>query len=223
MSNQQSPIDDSDQATVVRSEVTGFEQGIAALAGLFTAGPLGALASWAAIKGVQGKWAPWFILGIPSAIAINAFYFGIFLLFGNALNSIANQQTPSQRSTVKQDSYTRETNQTQAASDTPNQRNTNYSQSRNDYYDLPPGKVHIARIFGDRTSMTRSAEGALRYNNGNIIIGTFIINCANKTLEPRDFIFRSKSGRVLKEGQVWEPQFKTRWGAEVLFVSSVCE
>lgn len=223
MSNQQSPFDDGNQTTVVRGEVTGFEQGIAALAGLFTAGPLGALASWATIKGVQGKWTPWFILGIPSAIAINAFYFGMFVLFGNALNSTAYRQTSVQQSTVRQDSYTREANQSQAASTTPNQGNTSYSQRGNDYDDLPPGKVHIARFSGDNASGIKSAEGALRYNNGNIIIGTFIVDCNNKTLEPRDFVFRSKSGRVLKEGQIWEPQFKTRWGAEVLFVSSVCE
>ena len=223
MSNQQSPTDNGDQATVVRGEVTGFEQGIAALAGLFTAGPLGALASWAAIKGVQGKWAPWFILGIPSAIAINAFYFGMFVLLGNALNSIADRQTPAQQSAVRQDSYTRETNPSQEESATPNQGNTNYSQRGNDYDDLPPGKVKIARISGDNISRTKTAEGALRYNNGNIITGTFIVDCKNKTLEPRDFVFRSKSGRVIKEGQTWEPQFTTRWGAEVLFVSSVCE
>jgi hypothetical protein len=95
MSNQQSPTDNGDQAAVVRGEVTGFEQGIAALAGLFTAGPLGALASWAAINGVQGKWAPWFILGIPSAIAINAFYFGLFTLY----LGVANRQQPMPVST----------------------------------------------------------------------------------------------------------------------------
>lgn len=223
MSNPQSPIGNGDQPTVVQGDVTGFEQGIAALAGLFTAGPLGALASWAAIKGVQGKWAPWFILGIPSAIAINAFYFGMFLLFGNALNSVADRQNPAQESTIRQDSYNRELNPSQATSGPPNPGSTINSQTRNDYEDLPPGKVNITRVSGDPTSAIKSAEGALRYNNGNIIVGTFIVDCTNKTLEPRDFVFRSKTGRILKEGQVWAPQFKTRWGAEVLFVSSVCD
>ena len=55
----------------MRSTATGFEQGIAALAGLFTAGPLGSLAAWGAIRGLQGKWAPWFILGIPASITIS--------------------------------------------------------------------------------------------------------------------------------------------------------
>ena len=63
---------DTNQRVLVRQTATGFEQGIAALAGLFTAGPLGALASWGAIRGVQGKWTPWFILGIPSAVVLNA-------------------------------------------------------------------------------------------------------------------------------------------------------
>ena len=59
------------ERVLVRSTATGFEQTIAAMAGFFTAGPLGAIASWGAIRGLQGKWAPWFVLGVPSAIAIN--------------------------------------------------------------------------------------------------------------------------------------------------------
>ena len=65
------PISNNVERVLVRNTVTGFEQGIAAAAGLFTAGPLGALASWGAIRGVQGKWTPWFVLGVPAAIAIN--------------------------------------------------------------------------------------------------------------------------------------------------------
>ena len=61
----------STERVLVRSTATGFEQSIAAVAGFFTAGPVGALASWGALRGLQGKWAPWFILGVPSAIAIN--------------------------------------------------------------------------------------------------------------------------------------------------------
>ena len=87
MSEVNSPLEDDQSATLVRGSVTGFEQGIAAVAGLFTAGPLGALASWAVIRGVQGKWTPWFIVGIPSAIAINAFYFGIFYGYTTIANS----------------------------------------------------------------------------------------------------------------------------------------
>ena len=61
------PITNNQERVLVRNTVTGFEQGIAGVAGLLTAGPLGALASWAVIRGVQGKWTPWVILGIPAA------------------------------------------------------------------------------------------------------------------------------------------------------------
>jgi len=101
VSNINSPIEEGQTSTLVRGSVTGFEQGVAALAGLFTAGPLGALASWAAIRGFQGKWTPWFILGIPSAIAINAFYFGMFYAYTSIANKssekteVTRQVTPS--------------------------------------------------------------------------------------------------------------------------------
>ena len=62
---------DNSQRLLIRNTVTGFEQGIAAAAGFFTGGPIAAIASWGAIRGLQGKWTPWFILGIPSCLVIN--------------------------------------------------------------------------------------------------------------------------------------------------------
>ena len=73
----QDPIDNS-QRVLVRNTVTGFEQGIAAVVGLFTAGPIGALAAWGTLRGVQGKWTPWVLLGIPLSIVINLINFLIF-------------------------------------------------------------------------------------------------------------------------------------------------
>ena len=55
------------QVVMIRQTASGFEQGIAASVGLITAGPLGALASWGTIRGLQGKWFPWFVLGVPMA------------------------------------------------------------------------------------------------------------------------------------------------------------
>ena len=59
------PITSNQQQVLVRNTATGFEQGIAAVAGLVTCGPVGALASWGTIRGLQGKWTPWFIIGVP--------------------------------------------------------------------------------------------------------------------------------------------------------------
>jgi hypothetical protein len=99
MSGVNSPIEENQSPTLVRGSVTGFEQGIAALAGLFTAGPLGALASWAAIRGVQGKWTPWFILGIPSAIVINGFYLGMFYAYSSIAEKSSDEAKESRQTT----------------------------------------------------------------------------------------------------------------------------
>ena len=64
------PIDNTERV-LVRQTVTGFEQGIAAGVGFFTAGPLGAVAAWGSIRGVQGKWTPWVLLGAVAAPVIN--------------------------------------------------------------------------------------------------------------------------------------------------------
>lgn len=203
MSEVNSPLDDDQSATLVRGSVTGFEQGIAAVAGLFTAGPLGALASWAVIRGVQGKWTPWFIVGIPSAMAINAFYFGIFMLFGSAYfkmqESSLKSATPSTNPQVIEQAA-----RSIATTESPQ-----------------PGQVSVISI-ADNTNGIKIARGALRYNNGNLIKGTFLVNCLNRTLEPKDFVFLSKEGQVIKSGATWEPPFVTRWSAEVLMISKVC-
>ena len=73
---------DNSHRVLIRNTVTGFEQGIAALAGLFTGGPIAAIASWGAIRGLQGKWTPWFILGIPSCVVINLINIAILASIG---------------------------------------------------------------------------------------------------------------------------------------------
>ena len=79
------------QAVLVRNTATGGEQAIAAVAGLLTAGPLGALASWGALRGLQGKWAPWFVLGIPAAPILGLVQFGVL----GALMAPSTDYTPS--------------------------------------------------------------------------------------------------------------------------------
>ena len=85
------PIDTTGRV-LVRSTVTGFEQGIAATAGFFTAGPLGALASWGTIRGCQGKWTPWFVLGLPAVVIINVLNVALI----GALMTAGDETNPNQ-------------------------------------------------------------------------------------------------------------------------------
>ena len=85
------PVDTAGRV-LIRSTVTGFEQGIAATAGFFTAGPLGALASWGTIRGCQGKWTPWFVLGLPAVVIINVVNIAVI----GALMTSGDQTYPNQ-------------------------------------------------------------------------------------------------------------------------------
>ena len=78
--------------------VSGSEQALAALLGLFTAGPIGAAAALAAIRGVQGKWGTWFLLGVPAAMVINAFYAGLFFGVTVLINRSGQPAQPSSQS-----------------------------------------------------------------------------------------------------------------------------
>ena len=86
------------QVILVRNTASGFEQGVAAIAGLLTAGPLGALASWGTIRGLQGKWLPWFVIGVPAAPVLGLLQLGMGIgglgILGTMMNS-----TPSTPST----------------------------------------------------------------------------------------------------------------------------
>jgi len=99
------PIDNNVERVLVRNTVTGFEQGIAAVAGLFTAGPLGAVAAWATIRGVQGKWTPWFVLGVPASAAINVVNFVAIVAIGGAFTDLNETYTPTPSETVQEQVY----------------------------------------------------------------------------------------------------------------------
>ena len=87
---------------MTRSTASGFEQGVACLAGLFTAGPLGALAAWGALRGLQGKWAPWVILGIPAAPILG---FVQLVAMGALLAPFADYEAPVEEPTPIEQLY----------------------------------------------------------------------------------------------------------------------
>ena len=55
------------QATKVVQVASDGEQIAAGAIGLITAGPLGALAAWGAIRMFAGKWTPWMVVGFVAA------------------------------------------------------------------------------------------------------------------------------------------------------------
>jgi len=89
------PISNNVERVLVRQTASGFEQGIAAVAGLLTCGPVGALASWGTIRGLQGKWAPWFIIGVPSAVVINVVNIAALGVLGSMAPEAPQQQDVS--------------------------------------------------------------------------------------------------------------------------------
>jgi hypothetical protein len=207
MSDVRSAIEEEQTATLVRSSVTGFEQGIAALAGLFTAGPLGALASWAAIRGVQGKWTPWFILGIPSAIAINAFYFGVFILFGSAYYRMQESSSESTASPAVQQLN-------QPAAGTTNSPTSAVTSSE---------YATVSLVEESTPKGLRIATGKLVYNDGDVLTGKFRVYCPTSQIRPVEFALRSSTGVLKKEGAWWSESFAPKYAVERELVNKTCQ
>jgi hypothetical protein len=206
MTKREDPVNTEEAPILVRGTVTGFEQGIAALAGLFTAGPLGALASWATIRGVQGKWTPWFILGIPSAIAINAFYFGIFSIYMNTATRY--QQEPIAVSVTP-----REVQQLR----TPDNSSNVVAATAQHLEGAQVSDVQDSTPRG-----LRIAAGVVTYNDGDVLSGKFRIYCPTSQIRPIDYVLTSSSGVIKKSGSWWEESFAPKYKAENELVAKTC-
>lgn len=208
MSDLDAPVTTGEKSTLIRHSVTGLEQGIAAMAGFFTAGPLGALASWGVIRGVQGKWTPWFVVGIPAAVAINLFNFAIFMGAASIFNS---SQSGNSSSIL------------------PNQSSSNSTTSLPSRYSRPsdsqPDSLDTAFVYSVESSSPEGlkiAKGRLIYNDGDVLEGGFRVYCPTRQIRPIDYTLTSASGEVKKTGDWWEKSFPPKWKAENDLIQKVC-
>ena len=189
---------DNQQRVLVRQTATGLEQGIAAFAGFFTAGPLGALASWGTIRGVQGKWTPWFILGIPAALVINVINFGIFA----AVVSTTNQSSSTSSS---------ESSQSYLPSE---QVNTHSSKG---------DSAQITFVEESNPAGLKIATGRLVYDDGDVLEGRFRVYCPTSQIRPIDYVLRAKDGMVKKSGEWWDKSFSPKYDSEFQLISKTCD
>lgn len=73
------------------------EQIAAGAIGLITAGPLGALAAWGAIRMFAGKWTPWILTGFIASPVLLVVQIGVF----NALPKFDEKNTNNNQSRIE--------------------------------------------------------------------------------------------------------------------------
>ena len=85
------------EGTVLKtvSVASNGEQIGATAIGLLTAGPIGALAAWGAIRMFAGKWTPWIIVGAISIVPINLFQLAVLSGIIEASNDSTELVAPS--------------------------------------------------------------------------------------------------------------------------------
>ena len=81
------------QVVKVVSVASDGEQIAAGAIGLITAGPLGALAAWGAIRMFAGKWTPWMVVGFVAAPVLGVTQLAVIGGIGAALNPPAIERT----------------------------------------------------------------------------------------------------------------------------------
>ena len=84
------------EGTVVKtvSVASDGEQIGAALIGLLTAGPIGALAAWGSIRMFAGKWTPFILVGVIAIIPINVFQLALLGGLMESTNDTTEQVVP---------------------------------------------------------------------------------------------------------------------------------
>ena len=81
------------QVVKVVSVASDGEQIAAGAIGLITAGPLGALAAWGAIRMFAGKWTPWMVVGFVAAPVLGITQLAVISGIGATLNPPAIERT----------------------------------------------------------------------------------------------------------------------------------
>ena len=81
------------QVTKVVQVASDGEQIAAGAIGLITAGPLGALAAWGAIRMFAGKWTPWMVVGFVAAPVLGMTQLAVIGGIGSAFNPPAIERT----------------------------------------------------------------------------------------------------------------------------------
>ena len=84
------------QVTKIVQVASDGEQIAAGAIGLITAGPLGALAAWGAIRMFAGKWTPWMLVGFFAAPVLGMTQLAVLGGIGAALNPPAIERTADQ-------------------------------------------------------------------------------------------------------------------------------
>ena len=81
------------QVTKIVQVASDGEQIAAGAIGLITAGPLGALAAWGAIRMFAGKWTPWMVVGFIAAPVLGMTQLAVLGGISAALNPPAIERT----------------------------------------------------------------------------------------------------------------------------------
>ena len=81
------------QVTKIVQVASDGEQIAASAIGLLTAGPLGALAAWGAIRMFAGKWTPWMVVGFVAAPVLGMTQLTVIGGIGAAFNPPAIERT----------------------------------------------------------------------------------------------------------------------------------
>ena len=85
------------QAIQVVGVASDGEQIIAGGIGLLTAGPLGALAAWGAIRALAGKWTPWMVLGFVASPVLLGFQLFVLGAISNTVVKTVQPATETSR------------------------------------------------------------------------------------------------------------------------------
>lgn len=81
-----------------------------------------------------------------------------------------------------------------------------------------------ATVFSVKTvaASIKLVDAQIRYNDGDILISLFKINCKTQKILPTSYHLLNKNGILKKFGKAWDVAFSPKWKGESELVDYAC-
>ena len=83
--------------------------------------------------------------------------------------------------------------------------------------------IDVYSVKKTATPGLRITDAQIRYDDGDLLSAKFRINCRTGSIQPTNYRLTSETGKIKKQGALWDPPFAPKWRQEHELVKFTCE
>jgi len=104
----------------------------------------------------------------------------------------------------------------------PNKRCSHFLPPANNLQVKDPDSAAVSSIQPLEIPGLKLVDATLVYNDGDSLEALFRVYCPSQQIRPTQYVLRSSSGILKKQGDWWEKSFPPKWKAEHDLIAKVC-